>query len=260
MAQQTQIQLQVKMKMLDDVFHRALIALERLELYLESERNNAANVTTTALKTERDLHDDYQRPPTKESYYGELDLQCQSLFFQTKFDDKEEFENAVRYFLKDLFTWYGGRNESIEPNDVEKYFIPMAIVIGRQIEKVSELNKVIEEYVYKAEDIDNMSDQKKEEAIKGGFEAWLKGSHQFEVEMSDFLSKGQEVQLTAHSRGEVVDGVKRLYKSFEVLFNDKAPSLLLFKLIDTYFPGTKEELIDTYSEDSINEFFTTKSK
>lgn len=34
MAQQSQVQLQVQMKMLDDVFHRTLIALERLEQFL----------------------------------------------------------------------------------------------------------------------------------------------------------------------------------------------------------------------------------
>lgn len=257
MAQQTQIQLQVRMKMLDDVFHRTLIALERLELYLESERNNAESVVTTALKTGRDMHDDYQRPPTKESFYAEVDLQCQSLFFQTSFDDKETFDNVVRYFLKDLFAWYGGRKEAIESNDVEKFFIPLAVVLSRQIGKVSELTKVINEYVYTAEDIENKSDSEKEESIKSGFEGWLKGSHQFEVEMSDFLSKGEEVQLTSHNRGEFNDGIKRLYKSFESLYSDKAPSMLLYKLVEAYFPGIKDE-IDEYTEESIDNYFAKK--
>lgn len=257
MAQQTQIQLQVRMKMLDDVFHRTLIALERLELYLESEKNNAENVTTTALKTDRDKHDDYMRPPTKDSFYGEVELQCQSLFFQTSFDDKETFENVVRYFLKDLFMWYGGRNESIEPNDIEKFFIPLAVVLSRQIEKVTELSKVVQDYIYTAERIEDKSEADKEISVKAGFNAWLLGGHQFEVEMQEFLSKGEEVTLTSHNRGEVNTGVIRLYKSFELLFNDKAPSMLLYKLINAYFPAIKEELAD-YTEDYINNFFTNK--
>lgn len=257
MAQQTQIQLQAKMKMLDDVFHRTLIELERLELYLESERNNTESIITTALKTDRDLHDDYQRPPTKETFYGLTNLQCQALFFQTSFDDKETFENVVKYYLKDIFSWYGGRKESIEPNDVEKYFIPLSAVLCREIEEVSELSKIIKEYIYEAEDIENKSDSEKEESIKGGFDAWLKGSHQFEVDMNSFLAKGEEVKLTSHNRGGVNDGVRRLYKSFELLCNDKAPSLLLYKLVETYLPEIKDEVTE-YTVESINDYFANK--
>ena len=247
MAKQTQVQLQVRMKMLDDVFHRTIIALERLELFLESEKSNSESLKSTALKTERDLHDDYLRPPTKSSFYGEVQLQCSSLFFQTAFDDKETFEKVVKYFLQDLFEWYGGRSETIQANDVEKFFIPIAVVVSRQIENVLEISKTVNEYVCSIETIDSFTDAEKEKAIKEGFQAWLKADHIVKNDMQSFIEKGEEVQLTVHKRGTIEDGIIRLYKSFETLYEEKAPSLLLCKLLDKHFPEINEKLVD-YTE------------
>ncbi len=51
---QTQEQLQMQMKGLDDVFHNVIVALERLERYLTTENS----IEITAIGTDRDLHDD----------------------------------------------------------------------------------------------------------------------------------------------------------------------------------------------------------
>lgn len=255
MAAQTQVQLQARMKMLDDVFHRTIIALERLELYLEAEKGNSENLKSTALKTERDLHDDYLRPPTKDSFYGEVQMQCTALFFQTSFDDKETFEKTVKYFLQDLLEWYGGRNESIQPNDVEKFFVPVAVVISRQIENVLEVSKTVTEYVCDITSIDNMSEPEKESAVKDGFTAWVQAQHIVEHEMQEFIEKGEDAQLSVHKRGTMEEGVIRLYKSFEALYKDKAPSLLLYKLLSVYFPEMNERMTD-YTEETITNYFS----
>ena len=101
MAIQTQTNLQLRKKGLDDVFHRTIIALERLELFLMMTANDNKQVTInqTAIRTSRDLHDDEKNPPSKDSFFGEVQLQTSALFFQTEFDDKEVFSKAVQYFL-----------------------------------------------------------------------------------------------------------------------------------------------------------------
>ena len=60
MSKQTQTNVQVRKKGLDDVFHRAIIALERLEVFLMMANSNQGqvNIAQTAIKTSRDLHDD----------------------------------------------------------------------------------------------------------------------------------------------------------------------------------------------------------
>ncbi|MDR1221366.1 MAG: hypothetical protein LBL07_00615 [Tannerella sp.] len=259
MIQQRQIQLQAKMKMLDDVFHHTIVSLERLELFLEAEKGATENLKYTALKTNRDRHDDYQRPPTKDSFYGEIQLQCSALLFQTAFDDKETFEKVVKYFLQDLLEWYGGRNESIQPNDVEKFFVPVAVVISRQIESVLEVTKAVTEYVCDIRRIDSMTDAEKEAAVKAGIDAFIKAGPIVHVDMQTFLDKNEEVKLTVHQRGTMEEGVVRLYKSFETLYNDKAPSLLLYKLLNQYFPEKNAKLTD-YTEESITIFFESKKE
>ncbi len=256
-TEQKQEQLQMRMKMLDDVFHRSIIALERLELYLESENPESQCLQLTGIKTDRDLHDDYQNPPTKESYYGEMQLQCTSLFFQTEFDDQELFEKTAKYFLKDLFEWYGGRTEHIVPNDVERFFIPLAVVINRQIASVIDVSKAVSEYVCDIQSIDDMNTEEKAASVKAGFEAWLKAEHLVSTEMQDFKEKGVEVVLSSHKRGTVSQGISRLLNSFQYLYEEKSPSLLLLKIVTYYFPEILEE-IDGLTEEQITEFFTNK--
>jgi hypothetical protein len=256
---QVQVQLQVRMKMMDDVFHRTIIALERLELFLEAEKSNSESLKSTALRTDRDLHDDYLRPPTKGYFYGEVQLQCTALFYQTAFDDKEIFEKVVKYFLRDLFEWYGGRTETIQPNDIEKFFIPIAVVISRQIENVLDVSKTVKDYVCNIETIDNFTDEEKQKAIKAGFEAWIKASDIVKNDMQNFIEKGEVAELSVHKRGTIEEGIMRIYKSFEVLFAEKAPSLLLNKIVVKYFPEISEKLID-YTEETINDFFNNKQK
>lgn len=259
MAQQKQVQLQVRMKMLDDVFHRTIISLERLELFLEAEKNNSEGLKSTAMKTDRDLHDDYKRPPTKKTYYGEVQLQCTALFFQTAFDDKETFEKVVKHFLQDLFEWYGGRSTNIQPNDIEKFFIPIAVVIGRQIENVLEVAKSVKEYVCDIEnDIANFTEEEKEKAVMEGFQAFLRADHMTKNEMQTFIEKGEEVQLTKHNRGTIEEGILRLYSSFYNLYNEKAPSLLLNKLVANYYPEINETLTE-YTEETITNYFLNKN-
>ena len=105
MVNLTQDQIRAKMQRLDDVFHSMIVALERLEIYTEAVRlDGRANgeLITTAVRTDRDLHDDESNPPSRNSFLGEIQLQLSALYFQTKIDDKETFTSAVKYFLGDL--------------------------------------------------------------------------------------------------------------------------------------------------------------
>lgn len=98
MVNLTQDQIRAKMQRLDDVFHRMMVALERLEIYTEAVRlDGRANgeLITTAVRTDRDLHDDERNPPSRNSFLGEIQLQLSALYFQTKIDDKETFTSAV---------------------------------------------------------------------------------------------------------------------------------------------------------------------
>ena len=138
MAEQVKTKIQVKMKLLDDVFHRVIIALERLETFLEIHRNgeDAAKFATTGMHGARDLHDDQKNPPTLESMLGEVQLQCSALFFQTGFDDEKLFVQTMKYFMPDLLEWYGGRCKEVAgreiPYDkVEACVLPVIVSLSR---------------------------------------------------------------------------------------------------------------------------------
>ena len=76
-------QKQLRLQRLDNVFHRVMIALERLEIHLEKKRIGSFTLTTTAVGTDRDMHDDKKNPPVADDFHAELDLQCTGLFHMT---------------------------------------------------------------------------------------------------------------------------------------------------------------------------------
>lgn len=75
----------------------------------------------TAIGTNRDKHDDVANPPTEESILAEMQLQCSTLWFQTKTDEDERLQKTIKYFIEDLFSWYGGRKD-IPFDEVEMFF------------------------------------------------------------------------------------------------------------------------------------------
>jgi len=258
MGAQKQIAIQIRMKGLDDVFHRTIVALERLEMFLEIEKNQTVvnSIEQTAIKTERDQHDDEKNPPNRELLLGEIQLQCSALYFQTQFDDKEMFEKTVKYFLNDLLEWYGGRGEQIEANEVENFFLPIAVSLSRQITSVADIMEAVEKYVSKIKGLEAYSDDEKESAVIEGFKAFVLADHKTKEENKAFQESGEEVILTIHKRGEAIDGYKRLYLTFCNNFDEAIPAKLLVLTVKNYLPELSEqcpeiteEVIDTYFED-----------
>lgn len=237
MPKQTQTNLQVRKKGLDDVFHRTIIALERLEVFLMVANNNElVDMTQTAVKTSRDLHDDEKNPPTKESFMAEVQLQASALFFQTEFDDKEVFHKAVEYLLNDLLEWYGGRNVELPYDEVDKFFIPIVVSLNRQATTVVDIMQAVTGYVGEIKTIESLTQEEKEKAVMDGFKAFMLADHKTKEENRAFEESGEDVVFTSHKRGDAVDGYKRLFMAFLEMYDEPQPAKLLVTVVGNYLP------------------------
>ncbi len=247
MSEQLQQKVQMRMRMFDDVFHATIIALERLEHFLLLE-NVSALPKITAIHTERDLHDDAKRIPTVKLLYGEVQLQCSALFFQTKFEDEKLFFKTVRYFLIDLLQWYGGRSDTIPFDDVDKFFIPIASALDRQVQDVTQIMQTVRKYVGDIEnDISHFSEDEKEKAVLEGFEAFLKAQDAVSESYKQIDEK-VEFTFTGHERGSVNDGLTRLYRAYLDSYNEKLPILFLEQLCQKYLPEVAFESTHLFLE------------
>lgn len=251
---QTQTKLQVRKKGLDDVFHRTIIALERLEVFLMLINGNKSNLAQTAVKTSRDLHDDEQNPPSRESFMAEVQLQASSLFFQTEFDEKEVFAKTVEYFLKDLLEWYGGRTQDIPYDEVEKFFIPIMVSLNRQATTVVDIMQAVSNYVGEIKSIESLTIEEKEKAVMDGFKAFMLADHKTKEENKEFEESGQDVVFTSHKRGEAVDGYKRLYLAFTDIYDTPNPAKLLVNAVSNYLPEVAQICPDI-TQDAIDAKF-----
>lgn len=233
MSEQIQQKIQMRMRMFDDVFHATIIALERLEHFILSE-NDSNSLKFTAVNSERDLHDDIQNKPTKKLLYSEVQLQCSTLFFQTKFDDEKLFHKTVSYFLEDLLKWYGGRNVDVPYDDVDRFFIPIVSALDRQVQDVNQIMQTVRKYVCDIDnDISEFSDDEKEKAVLEGFEAFLKAQIIIEERYSSVDEKAN-ISFTVHERGNIKEGLKRLYGAFLSLFDEQLPVLFLEQIRKKY--------------------------
>lgn len=246
MAEQVKTKIQVKMKLLDDVFHRVIVALERLETFLEASRNgdDPAKLSVTGMHGARDLHD-YQQKQTLEGLLAEVQLQCSALFFQTGFDDEKLFVQTMKYFMPDLLEWYGGRCKAVAgreiPYDkVEACVLPVIVSLSRQVESVAEIMQVFGDYVTKLESIGGFSPDKKAEAIKKGFEAFLVARNLLGEQLQEFVASDQKVELSVHRRGTATDGYKRLIDAMLKLYNTTTPAKRVRDMFNAYVEGLPE--------------------
>ena len=234
MSERIQQRIQLRLKAFDDVFHNVIITLERLERFLLNEQQYD-NISITAVNSSRDLHDDQKNVPTVKSLYGGVQLQCSALFYQTKFDDEELFHKTVSYFFTDLLMWYGGRKENVPFDDIDRFFIPIASTLSREIHDVSQIMQTVHKYVRDIEnDISQYSEEQKEKAVQEGFTALLKAQDVVEKQLKAFMENDEEVIFTIHQRGSVEDGLKRLYNAFIELYSEKTPLLVLEGLRKKY--------------------------
>lgn len=260
MANLTQDQIRARMQRLDNVFHRMVVALERLEIFTEAVRlGGKANteLSTTAIRTDRDMHNDASNPPTRDSFYGEVQLQLSALFFQTQFDDKELFNSSVKYFLGDLLEWYGGRSESIPYNGIDAFVLPIIVSLSQQVKDVAEIMEVVEKYVAIIPGISSYSDDEKAEAIANAMEKLiLVTEHSREQSCQSDIQ--EDVKFTLHKRGNRLEGYKRLINAMLQMYNEAMPAIVVYRTINNFLPEITDA-VPTITEENIVEFITTKN-
>lgn len=261
MPKMTQEQIRDRMRSLDNVFHRLIISLERLELFLEKMRlgeNVNTNLITTAIKTDRDLHDDKKNPPTKDTYYGEVQLNCSALYFQTSLDDKDVFDSAVKYFLSDLLEWYGGRNEEIPFDGVDAFVLPIIVTLSQQVKNVSEILDVVAKYVAVIPDMSSFSDEEKADAISKAIAVLITQMHDYHEKKRKEDICGQGTSFTEHKRGDSIEGYKRLIKAMLSLYDEAMPAIVVYRTVQNFLPQISAA-VPTITEYSITEYIEKKN-
>lgn len=244
-GKQIQEQLQQRLMMLDDGFHNAIIALERLEQFLYVEEQAEDKKTAfhqTAVGSERDIHNDVDNPPTRNSFYMEVQLHCTNLFMQSRLEDKETFERTQKYFLKDLLEWYAGRQNATF-NDVDRFFVPLVGALSRQVSDITQVSKTVSYYVCELATVSDYSDDEMANAITDIFGKIYQAQKILEERMKVLLDSGVEIELTQHQRGSMQEGYQHLKSAFSELYpEDIAPQQILDKQLIKYYPELSEEL------------------
>ena len=234
----------LRLHLVDDVFHRLIIALERLEVFLEVQRrgDKAQKLVTTAMNGPRDLHDDLQHPPSMESMLSEVQLQCMAIFFQTNFDDEKLFTQVMEYFMTDLLEWYAGRGMDIPYDEVDRYILPILVSMSRQVVSVVEIKHVCDDYVDSIRRITDLNDVEREKAVKRGFIALIngKGQHRCGEELQKFEMFGEEVEFSVHKRGTVEDGYNRLMDAMLNLYDTIIPAKRIRDILTAYVKNLPE--------------------
>lgn len=250
-----------RMRRLDDVFHRLIISLERLEIFLEGIRlegkaNDALSIT--AINSTRDLHDDSTNPPSRDSFFGEVQLQCSALFFQTDLKDKEEFDSFVKHFLFDLLEWYGGRNETIPYNGVDAFILPIIVSLSQQVKGVNEILEVTNKYVAQIPDMSSFTDEEKADAISNAMYELIKIVDRHHHQEHENNNEDEDFVFTQHRRGDAVDGYKRLIMAMLSLYDEAMPAIVIYRTVGNFLPQIAET-VSTISESSITAYIESKN-
>ncbi len=257
MSKLVQRPIQVQIQGLDNVFHMMIIALERLEASLMIRRSGGgvSKLPTTAIKTDRDLHDDKKNPPTLSGVMKEVLLQCSALFFQTEFDDDELFTKTMKFFFADLLEWYGGRGGDVHYDEVDKFVLPICVALSRQVDSVSEIMEVCEMYVGNMSRIEDLDDEGREKAVREGLESLIRGMEAVNHSKEMLLESGEEVKLTTHKRGSAVEGFIRLMKAMISFYDTSTPAKKVRNMFTSYVEGLPE-----FSDDEIEKEISSKLK
>lgn len=248
--------IQTQLQSEDNNFHRTIIALERLERFLNSERERSASeLKLTAVGTDRDYHDDVKHVPTRDSYFMELALQCNTLYMTAHYDDSEVFRIAVESFMKDLLEWYAGRYLLDYYDEVDASVIPIIVAITYESNNVSE---IFQKYVYTIPSVERTQEEKYI-MVKEGVEAWLLGRHYAEVSANNSpIQTGNESYVTPHVRGTALDGYKRIIAALTTSFDTSAPVKMFYKMVNKYLPGITKQISDI-NEEAIDELYEKKA-
>lgn len=246
----------VELQILDDVFHRTIISLERLEAFLHREKKGVESTfKQTAVGTSRDLHDDVNNYRDKESYFDELALDCMALFKAAKIEDESVFVPTVENFLQDIMEWYAGR-DGADYNEVDGCIIPLIVAVSRQVRTTRELDEVYEKYVYKSESYEQ-SLENNFNSVKEGMTAWMLASD--ETMRPVYNSQHDEsVGFTEHKRGDQLTGYKRAI-SYLLTKDNALPVKIFLRTIQKYLPDLASQL-PQITEENIDKFFSVRKE
>lgn len=245
-----QDQIQRDLQLLDNIFHRTINALERLEMFLEDEKGTS--LVQTSAGDKRDCHAS-QDNRSSNAYYDELSLKCNALFQAAKFDDVEVFRSAAEVFIKDTLEWYAGR-ESLGYNAVDAAFIPIFVAITRQAKKARDVDNMFEEYVNKSQKLE-LSIDEKYEATKDMVEAIIKAKYKIEEGKIQEARDSEGIDIfTSHKRGDAVDGFKRLFSFSTTKFETTFPAKLLVRTVHEFAPDTASQF-DNIDDETIEQIF-----
>ncbi len=245
--------IQKTLQMEDDAFHRNIVALERLEAFLNHVNKRQVKLLQTAIGTDRDHHPD-DMDSTEEMCYLELQLACKGLYMCASYPDAEVFNIAVEAFMKDLLEWYGGRSLLDYYDSVEAVVIPMMAALSHTSK---EIDSLFETYVYIASELSQATVEEKYDAMKTGVNAWLKAQHILEHEVKSQNVSMEDELITSHHRGTAIDGYKRIIAALTNLFEDSAPLKIFVKMVKQYLPQIANQL-PSITEEAIDQMYEQK--
>ena len=234
----------------NDVFDIAIIALERLEALLLAQRGYNDSLMSTAMGSERDLH---QKQRSIHATFKELLLQCQALNNCSAYDEKEIFNIAAELFMGNLMEWYAGRKNLEFFDEVDSAVIPLLFsLIDSDPQKITE---IFNDCVYDTTVKEEESLDEKHTKVKRGFDAWIKAQEYFAELQAKKIELNQKAVIISHKRGEAVDGYIRIIKALTSTQAKSAPVKLVYRLVAQYLPDLiesvphlNEEFIERYYE------------
>lgn len=249
-----QIQIQEQLKLVDDVFHPLVIALERYEDYLERKRTGKGSaLLQVATHTEGDNADYSPEAMSNESFlFRQLRVICITLHNQTVFDEGSIAKLSNRYFLEDLLEWYGGREDNIPYNEIDAFAYPIICSICQVVPTPADIKAIIESYIKELPKI-----EPRKEDIEKALSTYLKAQHDIHEKYHHDKENNNEFVIRHHKRGNQKEGYERLFLSFIYLFKDDVPAKTLCRVIKDFLPELSEEC-SSINEDIVDALFKQK--
>lgn len=240
----------------NDVFHMAIIALERLEQCLNNESKVSRLLVTTAIGTNGDYHTEETNKRDKKGWIEEILLHCQTIYLNSDYDDKDIFDAGAKMFIENLLEWYAGRRLLSYYDTVDSCVIPIILALSHQ--KV-DFEEIFKKYVCDIfSDDAEVSLEQKFERTKEGFNAYQSAQYILEKEQQRENTQPQDT-IYSHKRGKALDGYRRIINGLtSSMCETAAPAKLFYKIVAKHLPDIVNS-IPEINEASIDKIFESKT-
>lgn len=240
----------------NDVFHMAIIALERLEQCLNNESKESHLLVTTAIGTKGDYHTEETNKRDKKGWIEEILLHCQTIYLNSDYDDKDIFDAGAKMFIENLLEWYAGRKLLSYYDTVDSCVIPIIIALSHQ---KADFEDVFKKYVCDIfSDDTEASLEQKFERTKEGFNAYQSAQYILEKEQQRGITQLQDA-IYSHKRGKAQDGYRRIINGLtSSMCGTAAPAKLFYKIVAKHLPDIANS-IPEINEASIDKIFESKT-